>query len=168
MSNFLLDLSGRADLASLAALIRDLQAAASAEQWLLVGAMARDLWLFYAHGIETGRATTDVDFAVALTDWSAFEALRERLLASGRFRAERTLHRLQHASGRRLDLVPFGRVADAHGVIAWPPDGAVRMSVAGYDEALAVARAPHRDRMPRSGAALRHCPADRCEGADRG
>jgi len=132
-------LSRRADLAALAALIRDLQTATSVDGWLLVGAMARDLWLYYAHGIATGRATTDVDFAVALTDWAEFEALRKRLVASGRFTPMTPAHRLRHASGRRVDLVPFGGVADAHDVIAWPPDGDSRMNVTGYDEACAAA-----------------------------
>jgi predicted nucleotidyltransferase len=139
MNDSSLDLARRADLAWLAVLIRDLQVAMSAPQCLLVGAMARDLWLYYAHGISTGRATTDVDFAVAVASWADFDALHETLIASGSFRATGVAHRLQHVSDRRVDLIPFGRVAGADGIIAWPPDGAVRMSVAGYDEARASA-----------------------------
>lgn len=139
MNDSSLDLAKRADLAWLAALIRDLQAAMSAAQCLLVGAMARDLWLHYAHGIPTGRATTDVDFAVAVASWADFDAVRERLIDSGSFRPTGVAHRLQHVSERRVDLIPFGHVAGADGLIAWPPDGAVKMSVAGYDEARSSA-----------------------------
>jgi predicted nucleotidyltransferase len=110
-----------------------------AAQCLLVGAMARDLWLYYAHGIATGRATTDVDVAVAVASWADFDSLRETLIASGSFRSTGVVHRLQHASERRVDLIPFGQVAGADGILAWPPDGAVKMSIAGYDEAWASA-----------------------------
>jgi predicted nucleotidyltransferase len=139
MSDSSLDLAKRADLAWLAALIRDLQAAVPAAQCLLVGAMARDLWLSYAHGIPTGRATTDVDFAVAVESWADFDSLRKTLIASRLFRQTAVAHGLQHASERRVDFIPFGHVAGADGIIAWLPDGAVTMSVAGYDEARASA-----------------------------
>jgi predicted nucleotidyltransferase len=139
MSDSLLDLAKRADLTWLAALIRDLEDALSTEECLLVGAMARDVWLYYAHDISTGRATTDVDFAVAVATWADFDALREKLIASGSFRRTRVAHRLKHVSERRVDLIPFGHVAGADGIISWPPDGSVKMSVAGYDEARASA-----------------------------
>lgn len=40
---------------------------------LLVGAAARDLLLLNVHGQRVRRATKDVDFAVALASWEAFE-----------------------------------------------------------------------------------------------
>ena len=53
-------------------------------------------------------------------------------------------HRLHYrvlATGIRtwLDVVPFGRIADDSGEIAWPPDQAIRMNVAGFEEALRTA-----------------------------
>jgi len=132
-----LDLRKRTDLGWLADVLRDVQSAAPATRWLLVGAMARDVWLAYAHGIDTGRATTDVDLALAVEHWDAFHTLRTALIASSSFVATRVEHRLQHRSGRKVDLVPFGNIADDEGLIAWPPDGSTRMNVLGYDEALA-------------------------------
>lgn len=54
MTNSSLDLSARADLAWLADLIGDAQRAVPSVEWLIVGALARDLHLSYAHGIRQG------------------------------------------------------------------------------------------------------------------
>lgn len=51
MTNSSLDLSARADLAWLADLIGDAQRAVPSVEWLIVGALARDLHLSYAHGM---------------------------------------------------------------------------------------------------------------------
>lgn len=114
--------------------------AAQGADWLVIGAQARELVVRHAFG-RAGRATRDVDLAVALADWAAFEALRGRLLAAHGFAATPgVVHRLAHAaSGVQVDLVPFGGVERAGHEIAWPPDARVVMNVAGYAEALACA-----------------------------
>lgn len=113
--------------------------------YLLGGAMAREILLHYGHGCARGRETSDMDFGVTLRDWTAYEKLRESLVASGRFRldakeAQRVIH-TEAATGleTRVDLVPFGAIAGADGTIAWPPDGAHVMHVLGYEQALACA-----------------------------
>jgi predicted nucleotidyltransferase len=53
----LLDLANKQDLRPLAALIRDLRAAAPDADVMLVGAMARDVMLLHAYGIPLPRAT---------------------------------------------------------------------------------------------------------------
>lgn len=133
-----LDLSARADLAWLADLIGDAQQAVPSVEWLIVGALARDLHLSYAHGIRIDRVTTDTDLALAIADWAQFADVRGALLRSGHFLADRGVeHKLLHRSQRALDVVPFGDIEDRSGVIAWPPSGAMTMSVVGYREALA-------------------------------
>lgn len=133
-----LDLSARADLDWLADLIGDAQRAAPSVEWLIVGALARDLHMSYAHGIRTDRVTTDTDLALAITDWAQFADVRGALLGSGNFLADRRVeHKLLHRNQRALDVVPFGDIEDRSGVIAWPPSGAMTMSVVGYREALA-------------------------------
>ena len=133
-----LDLSARADLDWLADLIGDAQQAVPAVEWLIVGALARDLHLSYAYGIRIDRATTDTDLALAITDWAQFAEIRGALLGSGHFLADRRVeHKLHHRSQRALDIVPFGDIEDRSGVIVWPPSGAMTMSVVGYREALA-------------------------------
>jgi predicted nucleotidyltransferase len=119
--------------------VADVQAAAVplALTTLITGAFARDLHLWYGHGIETERATEDVDFAFALPDWEVFHALRGQLIASGNFapRGE-ILHKLRHRQGLPVDLVPFGGVESERRNIAWPPAGDESMNVFGYREAL--------------------------------
>jgi predicted nucleotidyltransferase len=128
-----LDLSARADLDWLADLIGDAQQAVPSVEWLIVGALARDLHLSYAHGIRIDRVTTDTDLALAITDWPEFAGVRGALLRSGNFLADpRVEHRLIHRNQRALDVVPFGDIEDRSGVIAWPPSGSMTMSVVGY------------------------------------
>ena len=102
MTNTLPDFSGKPDLRPLAELVRALREAGGIGETdcLLIGAAARDLWLKHGYGIEPGRETRDVDFAVAVADWEAFSSLRRRLIGSGEFVAwpGAALHRLRHRS----------------------------------------------------------------------
>src|SRR5574340_632038 len=92
----------------------------------------------YAYGMETIRQTEDVDFALAVGDWSAFARLKQRLIDTGRFfEVPGAQQRLRHASDLPVDLVPFGGVEAADRQVAWPPGGEFRMSVFGFREALA-------------------------------
>lgn len=134
------DLSQRQDLAWLAEVVGDLAQGAVDIRPLLVGALARDLWLHYLHGHRIDRATTDVDFAVAVSDWDDFAQLRQRLLAHGAFVAHpRVDHKIRHRRHGWVDLVPFGAIEGADGTIAWPPAGDHVMAVLGYAEAAANA-----------------------------
>ncbi|MDR5646436.1 nucleotidyl transferase AbiEii/AbiGii toxin family protein [Burkholderia cenocepacia] len=129
------------------ALLREVAAAAAARSipWFVGGASARDILLAHVHDIEPTRATADVDIGICIESWDGHEALRTELLASGYFEQRgNATHRLDYrvpASGARtwLDIVPFGRIADDRGEIAWPPDQVIRMNVAGFEEALRAA-----------------------------
>lgn len=105
---------------------------------LIAGAFARDLHLHYRFGIDTRRRTEDIDLALAVPDWDAFAALRQRLLDGGAFREEGAAqHRLRHDCGLPIDLVPFGAVESPARSIAWPPSGDTVMDVFGFREAMA-------------------------------
>lgn len=94
----------------------------------------------YGYGIDTQRQTEDIDFAFAVSDWRAFESLREHLIASGAFSAPTgAAHRLRHKSGLPIDIVPFGSVETRDRRIAWPPRGDVVMDVFGFRESSANA-----------------------------
>jgi len=135
----MLDLSHRQDLAWLARLVSDVQSAAPDLRPLVVGALARDLWLHYVHGIEIKRATEDVDLALAV-DWHGFSDARDALVATGLFEPLRNVpHKLRYGKFGWLDLIPFGAVERADGTIAWPPSGDEVMVVLGYAEAHATA-----------------------------
>ena len=102
----LLDLSTRTELRYLAALTAAFRAGAGDTPFFLAGATARDLLLYYAHGIDPGRDTRDADFALMVPDWAAFEALRLRLLDGGRFvQNGRTAHKLIFDGVLDVDLI---------------------------------------------------------------
>lgn len=136
----MLDFSQRSELGLHAAVIAEVQAVAAAlgVRPLIVGAFARDLHLVHAHRIPVVRQTEDIDLALAIDDWSAFEQLRARLVASGRFAETKASHRLRRGA-LPIDLVPFGPVETADRTIAWPPRGEVVMDVFGFQEAQRVA-----------------------------
>lgn len=136
----MLDFSQRPELGLHAQVIAEVQAVADAlgVTPLIVGAFARDLHLVYAHQIPVVRQTEDIDFALALDDWSAFEQLRTRLVDSRRFAETTSSHRLRHGA-LPIDLVPFGLVERADRTIAWPPRGDVVMDVFGFQESQRVA-----------------------------
>lgn len=142
MTSISLDLSLRIELAPWARVIADVQAAAETMgiSTLIAGAFARDLHLLHAHGIAMQRKTEDIDFALAVPNWDAFAALRDRLIAGGAFQAAPSVaHRLRHRDGLPVDLVPFGGVETRARTITWPPRGEFVMDVFGYREALAAA-----------------------------
>jgi predicted nucleotidyltransferase len=113
--------------------------------YFVAGAMARDIVLTNVFGIDTGRATRDVDFAVALENWDQFKLVKEKLLAIGQFNpAEKAMHRLYYrAEGANtrypVDILPFRGVEQPPNIITWPPDMKVIMNVIGYEDALAAA-----------------------------
>jgi predicted nucleotidyltransferase len=111
----------------------------------LVGAMARIILLENVHGLPPGRATTDVDFAFALDNWDQFTAIKASLLANAKFEeSKHEAHRLHFRPEGfehqyKVDLIPFGKIETSPNTIAWPPDMAVMMNVAGFADALAAA-----------------------------
>ena len=125
------------------AILRRLRSILEAEgrTHFLVGATARDVLLKHVFGIDTGRATRDVDFAIALESWESFERIRQALIADGHFSQlpGTAIQRFYDDKHYPVDLIPFGAIEGATGDIAWPPRGDIVMNVAGYQEALAAA-----------------------------
>lgn len=111
----------------------------------MVGAVARIILLENIHGLTAGRATTDVDFAFALDDWDQFTRIKKLLLTNPKFdESKHVAHRLyfrlpEREHAYKVDLIPFGGVEASPNTIAWPPDMAVMMNVAGFGDALAAA-----------------------------
>jgi predicted nucleotidyltransferase len=114
--------------------------------YFVLGATARDIVLYGVFGIDPDRGTQDIDLAVAVRDWSQFEHVKAALVKTNEFSAEpSTPHRLFHHDDQSkkahpLDLLPFGGVEDASHKIVWPPELAIAMNVAGYQEALKLAQ----------------------------
>ena len=114
-------------------------------QYFLAGAMARDIVLTNVFGIDIGRATRDVDFAIAVADWDQFNLVKRTLLENGPFSAsdkaeQRLYYRTrENHTGFPVDIIPFGGVEAPPHSIAWPPEKKIIMSVMGYPEALETA-----------------------------
>lgn len=111
----------------------------------VVGAVARIILLENVHGLKAGRTTTDVDFAFALDDWAQFQQIKASLLENPGFNAsEHVVHRLYFRApgvehSYKVDLIPFGGVETSPNTIAWPPDAAIMMNVAGFGDAFDAA-----------------------------
>ena len=124
--------------------VRDVATELGLEMFLM-GATARIILLEYVYGLRTGRATRDVDFAFAVENWSQFQSVKQRLIATSRFEAiERVEQRLLYKPAGiehkfAVDIIPFGGLAGANNMIAWPPDMSFLMSVAGYADVQASA-----------------------------
>ncbi|MEW6763215.1 MAG: nucleotidyl transferase AbiEii/AbiGii toxin family protein [Pseudomonadota bacterium] len=106
--------------------------------YFVVGASARDILLEHVHGIETIRATSDIDFAVAIASWDDYERLTSSLTTTGQFFRGANPHQLKFGAEEgpySLDLVPFDGI-EQDGEIAWPPNGDFVMNVRGYADAL--------------------------------
>jgi predicted nucleotidyltransferase len=132
-----MDLSAHTSLAPLAEAVAAVLGAASAERLeiYIAGALARDLWLEFAYHINTGRRTTDVDFAVECADWNAFEHLRAALLSGGDLvQGDEPRHKFHHRNGTELDLIPYGGVERADRTLVWPPGEHHVMNALGFSE----------------------------------
>jgi predicted nucleotidyltransferase len=132
----LLDFSNRNELGYLADLVRAFQTEAGNVPYFLAGATARDLLLEFAYGINPGRDTRDLDLAVMVEDWAAFEQVRMALINAGLFtEIEGVLHTLKFKGQYELDLIPFGAIEFEDRTIAWPPNGDEVLDVLGFQEA---------------------------------
>ena len=118
---------------------RDLDRHAAQEDvdYMVVGAMARDLVLHHGFGANIERGTRDVDFAVQVASWEEFERLKCALAGAG-FTLDRNIAiRLHHPiSGWELDIIPFGNITDGNEQLFWPPEDETFMTILGFSEAL--------------------------------
>ncbi len=111
----------------------------------LVGATARIILLENVFGLQTGRATRDMDFAFMVERWDQYQAIKDYLISTAWFeKAEDAGQRLIYkpANGNHkfvVDLIPFGGLESSPNTIAWPPDMSIIMNVAGYRDALTSA-----------------------------
>jgi predicted nucleotidyltransferase len=102
---------------------------------MLVGAFARDVWFWHMQGIETGRATEDLDISLQVRDWDAFRDFVEIVKSLG-FEPVLPDHPeklVDPETGQRLDLLPFGELSTNGRTIVWPPDGKT-WSILGFEE----------------------------------
>jgi predicted nucleotidyltransferase len=141
MKDTLLDLSGKIDELTLG-LYEALNGAAvsGGVPFFLLGAAARDMILARGYGVPIKRATLVVDIGLRVADWQQFERLKQSLLDTNEFNATRDIKRILYREQIPVDIIPFGPVEGGTRAIKWPPDQAVTMSVAGFEEAYRSAQ----------------------------
>lgn len=132
----LLDISEKIERAT-ATVLADLAAIANRNdiEFLVVGAMARDLILGCGFGIGVVRATRDIDFGIRVANWDEFERLVGLLRDDNWQCAKKQQHRFVHESGVPVDLIPFGAIETEEGEIRWPPHFNEALSVIGFGDA---------------------------------
>lgn len=105
------------------AVLRDVVRVAGGEGicFFVIGAGARFLVHDWPNQLTDGRGTTDWDVAVHVASWEQFHDLREALCAgSAPFTRSSAEHRVVHATGRHLDLIPFGAVEQDDRTVTYP------------------------------------------------
>jgi len=107
--------------------------------FFLIGALARDVLLEHIYGTEVPLTTGDVDVAVAVERWQAYEDLRRRLTEGHGFENDPEKQRLRSPEGTPLDLVPFGGLEEEEGKVRFPPGGSPELTVLGFEAAWEAA-----------------------------
>lgn len=107
-------------------------------EFYVIGATARDIIVQQLLDTASTRRTKDLDIAVAIPDWDAFEQIKERLVADG-FKKSNDMYQRFYYGAYEVDIVPYGVVAKEDDNIYWPPEEVVAMSVKGFDEVLSEA-----------------------------
>jgi len=103
-------------------------------RFIIIGAAARDLNL-QVYGEKTGRATFDLDIAIAISDWKKFLSIEQGLLQiPGLKKDSKHKQRFIYKGCYFLDIVPFGEIMKRDGKIFWPPEEDISMLVLGYFE----------------------------------
>ncbi|MGI6046861.1 MAG: nucleotidyl transferase AbiEii/AbiGii toxin family protein [Petrimonas sp.] len=106
----------------------------------VIGATARDLMLHNVYGFQPYRKTFDLDIAIAITDWEQFDTIVELLPKEDDFSKDKLqLQRFQYKGFFKLDIVPFGGVANEGGIIYWQSAGERRMSIVGFQQMAELA-----------------------------
>ena len=107
-------------------------------EFYVIGATARDIIVQQLLDTASTRRTRDLDIAIAIPDWDAFEQIKERLVADG-FKKSNDMYQRFYYGAYEVDIVPYGVVAKENDNIYWPPEEVVAMSVKGFDEVLSEA-----------------------------
>jgi len=101
----------------------------------IVGAVARDIVMGMINNKRARRKTDDLDIAIMIRDWNAFEEVNSALCNLPEFTKSSTQkQRFHYKNHLILDIIPFGEIARDDGTIHWPPDETPIMSVAGFVE----------------------------------
>lgn len=99
----------------------------------LIGAASRDVLFAEYRGIAPPAATADIDFALGVSSWEAFDDVKQHLINSHGYKQHAFSHRLITETGRAVDLVPYGDIEAADGTITLPEESLKELTVLGFD-----------------------------------
>lgn len=108
------------------------------KDFFVIGATARDILIRQLAGVSSGRKTRDLDLAIAIPNWDAFEEVKQALLERG-FQKDRQMYQRFYDGDYEMDIVPYGDVEREDGYIYWPPEEDIAMSVKGFADVLSDA-----------------------------
>lgn len=136
MSGKLFDISGKIDQPRLE-IFRAINDAANKVNaaFFIVGATARDIILEQIYSKKVYRATNDIDLGIRVNTWEDYEKITAELTKNTKIKAdERVEHRFLYNGVYPIDIVPFGKIASAHGKFKWPQSDN-EFTILGFDEA---------------------------------
>jgi len=103
-------------------------------RFYLIGATARDI-MMSVHNEKSGRATRDLDIAIAISDWDEYKTVEKGIVNIEGFKKDKNQkQRFIFLDSFPLDIVPFGDIKKQDDKIFWPPDETIAMSVLGFSE----------------------------------
>lgn len=107
----------------------------------VVGAVARDLQFAANSGLASIRKTNDVDLAIMVADENQFYDIKNALLATGLFTADKSeTIRLFYKHATEIDLLPFGTIENSANEIKLHKPRLFVMDVPGFLEVLPFAK----------------------------
>ncbi len=103
-------------------------------RFYIIGAVARDI-ILDLYNEKSNRVTMDLDIAIAINNWSAFEDLTTQIVSLSNFTKDTKQHqRFWYKSNFEIDIVPYGGIKNQNDKIFWPPDETFAMTVLGFEE----------------------------------
>lgn len=120
--------------------IRVLEKVDKAASWLdieyiVVGAVARDIVLQYIFKSNIRRATRDFDLGIKISSWEDYNQLIKELIRDKAIKTGKAPHKLFYKQYVPIDIIPFGDIADNDNKISWPPEHETIMNIQGFYEA---------------------------------
>lgn len=135
----MIDLSASTDpdlvVAAQVLAVLDACAQAAGAQYMVVGATARDILALALLDRRPGRATRDVDIAVGVADWQAYERLTAGLAPRG---AAHAFSVQVFGVAVEVDVVPYGGVEETDRSVVFPDDH--KLNVLGVREVFDAAQ----------------------------
>lgn len=104
-------------------------------KFFIIGATARDI-ILELNNEQVGRATRDLDIAIAIEDWDKYAEVEKDLVKLENFEKDLLQkQRFIYQKAYEIDLVPYGAIMQQDDKIYWPPDQDTAMNVLGFKEA---------------------------------